>query len=293
MSTHLAFAPAGAAQELATQAAPAAVRFAGAGVRLGGRWVWRDVSFAVSPGECVAVIGPNGAGKSTLLKATLGLLPLHAGRAEVLGAPVRRGNAQIGYLPQARAAAAELHVRGRDVVRLGLEGTRWGLPLPWRWGRVGARRAAAEQRIQAVIDLVRASAYADRPLDELSGGERQRLLIAQALVTQPRLLLLDEPLEGLDLRNQQAVAALVGELSRAHGIATVIVLHDVNPLLPYVDRVLYVAAGRTTIGRPAEVITAPTLSALYGSPVEVLRGRDGRIVVVGLPEEVSYHAHAH
>jgi zinc/manganese transport system ATP-binding protein len=262
-----------------------------AGVRLGGRTIWRDVSFEVCPGEFIAVLGPNGAGKSTLLKAILGVLPLSEGSLRALGASVRRGNAQVGYLPQRHSFDADVRVRGRDVVRLGLDGARWGVPLPGiqrLWGGKRAREAAA--RVAEVIDLVGASHYAERPIGELSGGEQQRLLIAQAMVTRPRILLLDEPLESLDLNNQQIVSALIRRISQEQQITVLMVAHDVNPILPYLDRVIYIGRGQTAIGAPAEVITSETLSRLYSAPIEVLRTSDGRIVVVGQPEEVTHHA---
>lgn len=262
-----------------------------AGVRLAGRTIWQDVTFEVRPGEFIAILGPNGAGKSTLLKALLGVLPLSEGSLRVLGAPVRRGNAQVGYLPQRHSFDADVRVRGRDVVRLGLDGNRWGVPLPGLqrlWGGARARTAAA--RVEEVIALVGASHYAHRPIGELSGGEQQRLLIAQALVTRPHILLLDEPLESLDLNNQQIVSALIRRISQEQQITVLMVAHDVNPILPYLDRVIYIGRGQTAIGTPEEVITSETLSRLYSAPIEVLRTSDGRIVVVGQPEEVSYHA---
>ncbi len=263
----------------------------GAAVRLGGRTIWQEVTFDVRAGECVAILGPNGAGKSTLLKAILGVLPLSAGSLRVLGAPVRRGNAQVGYLPQRRSFEADVRVRGRDVVRLGLDGARWGFPLPgqrYLWGGARAREEAA--RIDEVIELVGASHYAHRPIGELSGGEQQRLLIAQALVTRPRILLLDEPLDSLDLHNQQIISALIRQISQAQQITVLLVAHDVNPILSYLDRVIYIGRGQMAIGTPQEVITSETLSQLYNAPIEVLRARDGRIVVVGQPEEVPSHA---
>ena len=176
------------------------VAFEQASVQLAGHTIWQDVTFSVRPGEFIAILGPNGAGKSTLLKALLGLLPLATGQVRVLGQPVRRGNAAIGYLPQRRVFDTDVRIRGRDLVRLGLEGTRWGMPLPPLPGLSGlfggrARPRAERERIDAVIRHVGAAAYADRPIGAVSGGEQQRLLIAQALVTQPRLLLLDEPLK--------------------------------------------------------------------------------------------------
>ena len=266
-----------------------------AGVRRGGRLLWSDMQLTVRRGEFIAVLGPNGAGKSTLLKALLGLLPLSEGKITVLGSPVRRGNPAIGYLPQRRTFDADVRVRGRDLVHLGLDGTRWGVPLPLLrrlWGgEVSAREG--RRRVQQVIDLVGATAYANRPIGELSGGEQQRLLIAQALVTQPRILLLDEPLDSLDLHNQQAVSALIRHISQEHRVTVLLVAHDVNPLLPYLDRVLYIGEGQTAIGTPEEVMTSETLSHLYDSPIDVLHTRDGRIVVVGQPEEVTYHATPH
>ncbi|MBA3825040.1 MAG: ABC transporter ATP-binding protein [Ktedonobacterales bacterium] len=261
----------------------------GAAVVLGGRTIWADVTLSVAPGEFLAILGPNGAGKSTLLKAILGVLPLSAGHITVLGQPTRRGNPAIGYVPQRRSFDAEVRVRGRDLVRLGLDGGHWGLPLPFF--RQGHARAQAA-RVQEVIELVGAAAYADRPIGELSGGEQQRLLIAQALVTHPRILALDEPLDSLDLRNQQGVAGVIRTIARETGAAVLLVAHDVNPILPALDRVIYVARGQVEVGTPAAVITTATLSRLYGTPIEVLHASDGRIVVVGQPEEeVSYHAH--
>ena len=268
---------------------PAVIQMEGASVVLGGRTIWKGVELSVQPGEFLAILGPNGAGKSTLLKAILGLIPLSQGTISVLGHPARRGNAAIGYVPQRRHFDEDVRVRGRSMVRLGLDGRNWGLPLPFIQRRK-ARDAA--RRVEEAIDLVGATSYADRPIGELSGGEQQRLFIAQALVTRPRILALDEPLDSLDLRNQQGVAGVIQQISRETGAAVLLVAHDVNPILPAVDRVVYVANGQVAIGTPEEVITTATLSRLYATPIEVLRASDGRIVVVGhQEEEVSYHAH--
>jgi zinc/manganese transport system ATP-binding protein len=267
-----------------------AVAFERAAVRLGGRTIWSDLSLSVAPGEFVAILGPNGAGKSTLIKAMLGLLRLAAGRASVLGRPPGEANARIGYLPQRRNFEAGTRIRGIDIVRLGLDGDRWGIPIPGLPSR--AREAA---RIAEVLELVDATAYARQPIGELSGGEQQRLLIAQALVRRPELLLLDEPLDSLDLPNQAAVAALVRRICREEKVAVLLVAHDINPILGFLDRVVYIAGGSAVEGRPEDVISSETLSRLYGVPIEVLRASDGRLVVVGQPEAPFVHGdrHAH
>jgi zinc/manganese transport system ATP-binding protein len=272
-----------------------ALELDGAAVRIARRTIWSGLSMSMREGEFVALLGANGSGKSTLLKAALGALTLSEGRISVLGRPPGAAGSAIGYLPQRRSFGAGTRLRGVDLVRLGLDGERWGLPLPLAWGERGRRGGAARARVAETIELVGASAYAERPIGELSGGEQQRLLIAQALVRRPRLLLLDEPLDSLDLPNQASVAALVAEVCRAEGVATLLVAHDVNPLLGYLDRVVYLAAGRAVEGPVAEVITSETLSGLYGVPVEVLRASDGRLVVVGQPEPPAHHhdRHAH
>ena len=258
----------------------------GAAVAHGAKTVWSDVDLDLEPGEFIGLLGPNGAGKSTFLAVLLGLMPLRAGSASVLGAPPGQRRERIGYLPQRRTFDESVRVRGRDIVALGLEGARWGTPLPLL--RSG-RRAQARAQVDAVLAAVGAGGYAERPIGECSGGEQQRLLIAQALVREPQLLLLDEPLESLDLPNQAAVAALAAHFCRERGITTVLVAHDVNPLLPYLDRVVYFARGRALAGTPAEVITTETLSALYGAGVEVLKRSDGRLVVVGQPDMHTHH----
>jgi zinc/manganese transport system ATP-binding protein len=268
--------------------ADVAVALDQAAVRLGSRTVWTGVSLTVHQGEFVAVLGPNGAGKSTLIRAILGLLPLAAGRGSVLGRPPSEARADIGYLPQRHNFDSGTRIRGVDVVQLGLDGARWGIPLPGLPGR-----ARAAKRVAEVVELVGATAYAREPIGELSGGEQQRLLIAQALVRRPRLLLLDEPLDSLDLSNQAAVAALIRRVCQEEQVAVMLVAHDVNPILGYLDRVVYLAGGGAVEGRPDEVISSETLSRLYGAPIEVLRASDGRLVVVGQPEAPFVHGDRH
>jgi zinc/manganese transport system ATP-binding protein len=260
----------------------------------GHRAVWTDATFNIARGEFVAVLGPNGSGKSTLLRVLLGLVQPLAGEVRVLGHQPQRGDAAIGYVPQRRTLNAELAIRGRDLVGLGIDGHHWGIALPGPGSRLKA--AMVDQAIAAVG----ADSYAHRPLGQLSGGELQRLLLAQALIGDPQLLLLDEPLASLDVRNQIAVSQLVARLAQERGFTTVLVTHDVNPLLPILDRVLYVAAGRVLCGTPEEVITSDALSRLYGTRVEVLRDSRGRLFVVGLDEEIAHphggehpYGHAH
>lgn len=259
------------------------VTFRDVAVQLGDRTIWRQATFEIAVGEFVAILGPNGAGKSTLLRLLLGLVRPSAGSISVLGRAPRRGNPAIGYVPQRRLLDPDLPVRGRDLVMLGLNGLRWGFSLP------GPSRRLQHERVAQALEAVEATAYADRPIGELSGGEQQRLFLAQALVGQPRLLLLDEPLASLDLRSQGSIARLVARLAREQGFTVLLVTHEVNPVLPVVDRVLYVAHGHVAIGRCDEIITTEKLSSLYEAPVEVVRDSLGRVFVVGL-EEMEGHA---
>jgi zinc/manganese transport system ATP-binding protein len=281
-----------AAPPTTPRAAGPAVALAHAAIRMGGREILSDVSITIGHGEFVAVLGPNGAGKSTLMKAILGLVPLAAGSVDVLGSPPQHARGRIGYLPQRQSFDAATRVRGVDLVTLGLDGARWGVPVALT-PRARHRRRTERRRVDEVIDLVGAGAYAGRAIGELSGGEQQRLLIATALVRRPELLILDEPLDSLDLPNQAAVAGLIRRIASAEDVAVLLVAHDVNPLAAYLDRVVYLAGGRALCGEVDEVITAETLSELYGTRIEVLRSSDGRLVVVGQPEAPHHHGHRH
>jgi zinc/manganese transport system ATP-binding protein len=260
-----------------------------ASLRYGPRTLWENLDLQVPPAEFLAVLGPNGVGKTSLLRVLLGLTELSAGTVAVRGRPPRRGSAHVGYVPQQRAFDRGIPLRGRDLVQLGIDGHRWGFALPTRERRAVVDGALAE---------VDARAFANAPVGLLSGGEQQRLRIAQAVASNPALLLCDEPLLSLDLSYQRAVVELLEERRRGSGTAVIFVTHEINPILPVVDRVLYLAPGSWAVGTPDEVLTSETLSRLYGTNVDVLRVR-GRVVVVGAPDEPDAalgeagHAHRH
>jgi zinc/manganese transport system ATP-binding protein len=252
---------------------------------LGGRTVWSDLSLTVESGEFLAVLGPNGAGKTTLLKVLLGLLPLSSGQVLVDGRPPQRGDPALGYVPQQHAFDRNLPIRAKDLVRFGIDGHRWGLSRSSR---------SIQQQLDAVMTAVGASSYASAPVGLLSGGEQQRLRIAQALLGDPKALLCDEPLLALDLASQRAVTGLINERRHSAGTPVVFVTHEVNPVLPYIDRILYLVGGNWAVGPPHEILTSEKLSALYGTDVDVIKVRDRYIVVSGedeLATEPGGHAH--
>ena len=244
------------------------------GVRLGGREILNDVSFSIGAGEFTGLIGPNGAGKTTLLRVILGLQPVTRGSVLIDGAPRAAHDASIGYVPQKLAIEPDMPLRVKDVVSLGLDGHKFGIRLPSR-----ARRELVEDMLTAVG----AQRYANARVGELSGGEQQRVMIAHALISRPRLLLLDEPLANLDISSEQGIVSVLARLARAERIAVLLSAHDMNPLMPVMDRIVYVAAGRVAVGRTDEVVQPEVLSRLYGQHVDVIRVH-GRILVVAAPQ---------
>ena len=250
-----------------------------ASLAFGQRTLWSHLDLDVQPGEFIAVLGSNGSGKSSLLKVILGQQRLSTGAVTFLGAPGRRGDRRIGYVPQQKLADDGTPLRARDLVALGLNGHRWGVPLP---------SAARRQEVDALLEAVGATAYANVGVSTLSGGEQQRVRIGQALAGDPRLLLCDEPLLSLDLTHQRSVSELIDRQRRERDFGVLFVTHDINPILDMVDRVLYLADGGFRVGTPDEVLRSEVLSELYGSRVDVIRTH-GRVIVVGAPD----HSHEH
>ena len=254
-------------------------------IGIAGHSVLSDVSFAIRAGEFIGVLGPNGAGKTTLMRAILGLLPPSDGTLRVFGHAPQRGDRTIGYLPQVRTVLPDLRVRGLDFIASSLHGERWGVPSLSRRDR---------RMIEQTLDSVGARDLAMRPLSDMSGGERQRLLLAQALIGSPKLLLLDEPLISLDHRHQEVAIDVVRKVCRERGITVLFSAHELNQLLGTLDRVLYLGNGQAVLGTVEEVISAPVLSRLYGTDIQVVRA-EGHIFVMsrGRDVEVSDHQHDH
>jgi zinc/manganese transport system ATP-binding protein len=258
------------------------LRLENVSVRLGGREILTDVSFGIRPGQFTGLIGPNGAGKTTLLRVILGLQPVTSGEVLLDGAPRPHRDSSIGYVPQKLSIEPDMPLRVRDVVSLGLDGQKFGIRLPSR-----ARR----ERVSDMLTAVGAQRYADARVGELSGGEQQRVMIAHALISGPRLLLLDEPLANLDISSEQGIVSVLGRLARAEHVAVLLSAHDMNPLMPVMDRIVYVAEGRVAVGDTDEVVQPEVLSRLYGRHVDVIRVH-GRILVVAAPEGIDAAAAA-
>ena len=260
-----------------------ALAFSDVTLELAGRTILSRVSFSIEEGEFVGLLGPNGAGKTTLLRALLGLVPATTGRIRVFSGAAAGADEAIGYMPQTRSSNVGLRLSGWDFVACAAKGQRFGLPLLDKGLRFDVDRAIA---------LVDAAGLARRPLVELSGGERQRLLLAQALLGKPRLLLLDEPLLSLDLNHQKAIVSLVSELNRELGLTVLFSAHEINPLVGAIDRVLYLGNRQAAIGTVDEVITSAVLSRLYGTDIDVVR-LQARVFVMAGAFEIERDEHRH
>jgi len=265
-----------------THSQATSIRLTNARIERDDRTLWKDLDISIRAGEFIAVLGPNGAGKTSLLKVLLGLLPLTGGSATILGAAPRRGNPHIGYIPQQKSFDADIPIRGRDLVQLGVDGFKYG------FGNPGPLIAA---RVDETIEAVGARPYADIPLGQLSGGEQQRLRVAQALVGKPSILLCDEPLLSLDVASQQTITRLIDNYRHQAKASVVFVTHEINPILQYVDRVLYFADGQWAFDTPDTVLQSEVLSKLYGITIEVIRTK-GRVIVVGTDEATIHNDHA-
>ena len=256
---------------------PALLSVRDVSVTLSGRPVLDEVSFTISPGEFTGLIGPNGAGKTTLLRVILGLQRPTSGTVLADGQPLSRRHRSIGYVPQKVLLEPDLPLRAKDLVALGMDGHRPGIPL---------RSAKRTETVREMLHAVGAESFADARVGELSGGEQQRVLIAHALISRPRLLLLDEPLANLDIRSSQEIISLLGRIATEQQVAVLLSAHEINPLLPVMDRVVYLAGGRAASGTTEQVIRTDVLSALYGYHVDVLHVH-GRILVVAGPPPVA------
>lgn len=240
-----------------------------------GKIVWQDANFSISPGEFVAIIGPNGAGKTLLMRLLLGLKQPVGGEIKIFNAPPKRGNPRIGYVPQRHLIDDDTNIECLELVKLALSGKKWGLGFSSKDEKKSALDA---------LEAVGATELANKPLNALSGGELQRIFLAEALVSNPDMLLLDEPLSNLDIRRAKELVQLINSVVRSRKVTALLVAHDINPLLPYLDKVVYIANGRAATGKPDEVLTSESLTALYGVHIEVIHDSRGNVAIIGIED---------
>jgi zinc/manganese transport system ATP-binding protein len=242
-------------------------------VQYGNNIIWEDASFKVEKGEFTAILGPNGAGKSTLFRALIGLIPLVNGELTILGKNPKEARSMIGYVPQRKDISAQGSLLARELIKLGFNGNKWGFSL---------RDKEVNSRVDEVLELVDATDLSRKSIGQLSGGELQRIFLAQALIGDPQILLLDEPLANLDLKREAELVGLITNLAHKKSISVLLIAHDLNPLSSYVDRVVYIANKHFVSGDMDQVLNAKTLSRLYNSQIEVLKDSRGRRIIVGI-----------
>ena len=276
----------------------ACIEFNDAGVSRGVRTIWQHGSFCIPQGSVTAIVGTNGAGKTTMMKAELGLIPTTHGSITVLGRPAGAMNHRIGYVPQSYASDIESNITAEQSVLLGLTGTRFGIHPITR---------EQKDKVQDALEFVGMRNKSKYRLSELSGGLRQRVAIAQALVSDPQLLMLDEPLANLDLASQRATVHVLAKLNHELGMTIQVVAHDLNMLLPILTGAVYLLDGHPHYAGMNEVLDSKLLTHLYGTTVQVITTPQGDMFVTPsedepgdaavdthAPEEVArFHHHNH
>lgn len=255
----------------------AALQISDLRVTLGGNEILTGINAEIKAGEFVGIFGPNGAGKTTLVRTILGTLRPQTGTIKIFGESPRQASRQIGYMPQGNLGLELTALSARATVEAVCGGDRWGIPWPSQ---------KTKEEVDRVLHLADATAFAERPFSVLSGGERQRIMLAQALLGKPRILVLDEPLASLDPKNQSLLIECIAQVKRVTGATVLFVAHDMNPLLHVMDRVLYMAGGGAILGKMNDVVNSEALSHLYGFPIEVIRA-ENRIFVVSREGNVT------
>jgi manganese/iron transport system ATP-binding protein len=237
-------------------------------VRYDGRAALQDVSFRLSSGERVAVVGPNGAGKSTLFKVIAGVLPPLEGEVRVAG-HCPGVHICIAYVPQRSEVDWTFPVTVADVVMMGRAGRMGLLRRPGREDR---------ERVRQCLEGVGMSELADRQIGELSGGQQQRMFIARALAQEAELMLMDEPLTGLDVPAQEDIFRVMGTL-RQRQVTVMVATHDLNLAAERFDRVMLLNRRLLGIGQPDDVFTTEHLQAAYGGHLRMVQTEEGTMVV--------------
>jgi zinc/manganese transport system ATP-binding protein len=250
---------------------------------LGGNEILSNISASIEEGEFIGIFGPNGAGKTTLVRAIIGTLAPSRGSIKVLGENPGKAARQVGYMPQGHGGFDSTALSARSLVEAACGGDQWGIPWTSR---------DSKKEVDRVLEVTEADRYAGRPFSVLSGGERQRVMLAQALLGNPKILVLDEPLASLDPRNQALLIECVARVKRLTHTTILFVAHDMNPLTQVMDRVLYMAGGGAVLGKLDAVVTSDSLSKLYGFEIEVLRV-GGRVFVISAEGGVAECAHHH
>lgn len=232
--------------------------------------IFNNFNAEINSGDFVGIFGPNGAGKSTLLRAILGLIKPIQGQINIFNQPAQRGNPNIGYVCQFRQFARANQLSARSYLQAVHHGFHWGLPH---------QSSLQTTQIEEVIHLTNLQDFIDQPYLQLSGGERQRVALAEALLNKPQILLLDEPLSGLDPGQQEKMVKLILTIQQQLNITVLFTAHDINPLLGVMNRVLYLAHGRAAIGSVEDIVNSEKLSWLYDSPIEIIRHQQHLFVI--------------
>lgn len=226
--------------------------------------VLRDVDLDIRPGTLVGVIGPNGSGKSTLLKAMLGLTPVVTGSVELDGRPVGAQRHRLAYVPQREAVDWSFPITAEQVVLMGRYPHVGWLRMP------GSRERAA---VRGGLHRVGMAEYSDRQIGALSGGQQQRVFLARALVQEASVLLLDEPMTGVDQTTEQVIVPLLRELRDA-GTTILHATHDLESAAEISDQLCFVNGRVIAFGPPAETFTPPILHATFGGELLIVDAGD-------------------
>jgi manganese/iron transport system ATP-binding protein len=255
-------------RNVAHDATSPALELQGVSVRYDGAPALENVSLRVQRGNQVAVVGPNGAGKSTLFNVITGILKPQQGMVRIAGSGPN-GHICVGYVPQRSRIDWRFPVTVADVVMMG------------RVGKIGMlRRPGREdhERVHSALAQVDMLSLANRQIGELSGGQQQRVFLARTLAQEAELLLLDEPLAGLDIPSQEAILRILAQM-RAAGITLLIATHDLNQAAEQFDQMMLLNRAVIAYGPPAQVLTADNLTRAYGGQLHVVHTTSGDLVV--------------